>query len=332
MVCDALLKLAEWRNLPEPDREILFAAALLHDVAKPLSTKIEDGRVTSRGHSLRGSIQARRILWENGADFKSREQVCALVRHHQTPFHLIDRPAALRDLRRISQSTRCDLLAILASADALGRQSADQSTLLSHIGLFTELCRENDCLDRPWQFPSSLSRFEYFQREDRDPHYHAHDQSRCEVVLMSGLPASGKDSWIRRHAPGLPMISLDEIREEIGAPPVGNQGPVVQLAKDRARDFLRQGTGFVWNATNLTRDYRSPLIDLFTRYNARVRIVYVEAPSRSLFLRNEQRERVVPRQAIEQMMDRWEIADPSEAPVVEWWENGKSWTAHRQLI
>jgi putative nucleotidyltransferase with HDIG domain len=169
MVCQAMAALPEWRALAEADRDVLFTAALLHDVAKPAATRREDGRITARGHSRQGAIQARRILWESGAGMARREAVCALVRYHQTPFHLIERADALRMAILASQSTRCDLLAILARADALGRARHDREALLTRIDLFREFCREHRCLHAAWPFPSGLSRFEFAQREDRDP-------------------------------------------------------------------------------------------------------------------------------------------------------------------
>lgn len=325
MVCEALTSLKKWCDLVDADRELLFAAALFHDVAKPLCTRYEDGRITSRGHSQRGAIQARRILWENGADFEAREQVCALVRYHQAPFYLINRVDSLRMAFMISQSARCDLLALLATADALGRECKDQADLLVRIDLFREFCGEQQCLDHPRVFASSLSRFQYFRAEDRDPNYRAHDESKCEVVLMSGLPGAGKDTWIRRHAAHLPQISLDTIRQEIEAESTGNQGAVIQIARERARVLLRRGEGFVWNATNLSREIRSHLIDLFTAYQARTRIVYVESTHDRLFIQNQERANVVPFNAIERMIERWEIPDPMEAPCVEFWENGEAW-------
>jgi hypothetical protein len=90
--------------LPQAEREILFAAALLHDVAKPACTREEAGRITSRGHSLRGAIDSRGILWELDGPFQAREMVCGLVRYHQVPFHLIGRSDAQRMAYRISQS------------------------------------------------------------------------------------------------------------------------------------------------------------------------------------------------------------------------------------
>ena len=105
---------------------------------------------------------------------------------------------------------------------------------------------------------------------------------------MSGLPGSGKDTWIARHASELPQISLDTIREETGAEPTGNQGAVVQAAREKARVLLRSGDDFVWNATNLSREIRGQVVDLLTAYDARLKIVYVEA-SRDLFLLAEPR-------------------------------------------
>lgn len=322
MVCQALASFEEFRTLQEAERQILFAAALLHDVAKPLCTRHEDGRITSRGHSQRGAIMARRILWESGVDFAAREQVCALVRYHQLPFHLIDRPDAERTLYLISQSARCDLLTLLARADAEGRHCADKDGLVTHIELFRELSLEQGCLDKPKQFPSAHSRFLYFRTPGRDPGYLAYDAPRCEVTVMSGLPASGKDTWIARHLADLPQISLDAIRQEVEAGPTRNQGLVVQVAREQAREFLRAGRNFVWNATNLSREIRTQVIDLLAAYDAHVTIIYVESSHAALFEQNRNRDSVVPLSAIERMSDRWEVPGRTEGHEVEWWFDG----------
>jgi len=319
MVCEALAELKDWRTLPEKDRELVFGAALLHDVAKPACTRTEDGRITSRGHSPRGAIQARRIMWSLGFDFAEREQICSLVRYHQSPFHLINRPDSQRMAFLISLTTRCDLLALLARADALGRKCADQDKLLTQIELFREYCAEQECLNAPRKFPSNHSRFLYFRTPGRDPNYLAHDETTCTATLMSGLPGSGKSTWLDRQ--GLPQVSLDAIRIELGTGPVGNQGPVLQAAREQARAYLREGRDFAWNATNLNQELRTPLVDLFTSYGAAVRIVYVEAEHDTLFRQNEARTAEVPRQAIDRMMERWEVPSPAEAQEVDLWIN-----------
>lgn len=57
---------------------------------------------------------------------------------------------------------------------------------------------------------------------------------------MSGLPATGKDRWIRQHGSHWPVISLDAIRQKIKISPDDNQAPVVAEAKERAKEFLRE--------------------------------------------------------------------------------------------
>jgi len=39
---------------------------------------------------------------------------------------------------------------------------------------------------------------------------------------------------------------------------------------------MRKKQNFVWNATNITAQLRGQLIDLFTSYGGRVKVVYVE--------------------------------------------------------
>ncbi|ASZ14029.1 AAA family ATPase [Chitinophaga pendula] len=69
---------------------------------------------------------------------------------------------------------------------------------------------------------------------------------------------------------------------------------MIQAAKEQARVYLREGRSFVWNATNITRQLRSQLIDLFESYRASVDIVYIEMPYGLLTKQNMQRMAVVP--------------------------------------
>jgi predicted kinase len=319
MVCEALAALPAWRGMPEETQKVLFTAALLHDVAKPECTRTEaDGRLTARGHSRRGSILARRLLWQGGVPFSRREQVTALVRYHQVPYHLLDRPDPQRLALEVSQAARCDHLALLAEADVRGRICADQGRLLDNVVLFREFCREQGCLTGPRLFPTDHTRFLYFLREGRHPDVRAHEDFRAEVVLMSGLPGAGKDHWIRNHLPDWPVISLDALREELDVAPTDAQGVVLNRARERARGYLRQGRSFVWNATNVSRLLRGECIRLFADYNARVRIVYVEVAEGTLYEQNRRRPAPIPEAVIERLLDRWEVPARMEAHQVDW--------------
>jgi predicted kinase len=319
MVCEAMAALPAWRDLLEPQRRVVFAAALLHDVAKPDCTRTEpNGHISSRGHSRRGSILARQILWRLGVPFALREQVTALVRHHQAPYYLMERPHPQRPAIEISQTARCDHLALLAEADVRGRICRDQQRLLDNVALFAEFCREEGCLTAPRAFASDHTRFLYFRDEGRHPDVPAHEDFRAHVVLMSGLPGAGKDHWVRTNLPDWPVVSLDAVRGELGVDAGDDQGTVVSRARELAREHLRQRRSFVWNATNLSRQLRGECLRLLADYHAHVRIVYVEAAEEALFAQNRQRAARVPAEVIERLLDRWEVPDRTEAHVVDY--------------
>jgi predicted kinase len=319
MVCEALAALPAWRALPDGDRRALFGAALLHDAGKPDCTRVEpDGRISSRGHSRRGAVLARQTLWRMDVPFAVREEIAGLIRWHQVPYFLIDRGDARRLAIEISWTVRCDRLALLAEADVRGRVCSDQGRLLDNVALFAEFCRGEGCLDAPRPFASDHARFLFFRDEDRHPDAPAHEDFRADVVLMSGLPGAGKDHWIKNHLPDWPVVSLDALRGELDVGPADAQGPVVNAARDRAREHLRAGRPFVWNATNLSRQLRGPCVRLFADYRARVRIVYVEAPAGRLFAQNRRRPAPVPEVVLERLLDRWEVPDRTEAHRVGW--------------
>jgi putative nucleotidyltransferase with HDIG domain len=324
MVAEALISDAGWRALEQERRSALFAAALLHDVAKPACTQIApDGGVSSPGHARRGATMAREILTRGegfsvAAPFPQREAVTRLVRSHGLPLWFLEKRDPQRAVLAASMSAHLDNVAALAEADVRGRNCPDQQGLLERVALFRAYCEEQGCLTRPYAFASDHSRYVYFRDLTKEPTYAAYDDTTCEVTLMSGLPGAGKDTWIARHAPGLPMISLDAIRRELKITPADDQGAVVALAKSRARELLRRQQSFFWNATNITRALRMSLIDLFAAYSARVRIVYVDAPWEAILRRNQEREASVPEPVIARMLRKLEVPDLTEAHAVEW--------------
>jgi predicted kinase len=319
MVCEALLALPAYHALPPVDRSVVFAAALLHDVAKPCTTVVDDdGRLRAPYHAPRGALMARAILWRMGVPFALREQVVALVQHHQVPFYCIDRPDPRRAAITVAETARCQLLALLAEADARGRICARPALLLDQVALFAELCHEHGVLAGPHRFASDHSRFLYYRTPGRDPDYAAHDDTRCEVVVMSGLPGAGKSTYIAEHLRELPEVSLDALRAQLDIDAARSQGVVVAHAREAARQHLRAARGFVFNATSLTRQQRATTIDLLASYDARVRIVYVEVPAEVQARQNRGRENVVPAAVIERMMQRWQVPDCTEAHAVDY--------------
>ena len=324
MVVAELAHLDGWRALASQERMQVFAAALLHDVAKPQCTRVEEnGCISSRGHAWLGEYMARRILW-SGDEFASpppfamREQIARLVRFHGLPLHFLDKPQPEREVIAASMSGRLDYVALLAEADVRGRVCADQPALLEQVELFRGFCQELGCYDHPYQFASPHSRFVYFHSAHKHPDYRAYDDTTFEVVLMAGLPGVGKDTWIAQHLNGWPVIALDEIRKQLRVSPEENQGRVIQEAKEYARTYMRRQQSFVWNATNVTRRLRKQLVDFFVSYGARVRIVYLDAPLETILYRNRSRAAPVPETVISKLLDKLDVPDLTEAHTVLW--------------
>ncbi len=323
LVVEALVGLPAWRALPPVERALLFMAALLHDIAKATCTHWEDGRIVSPGHARTGAMLTRALLWAgDGFDapipFACREAIARLVRHHGLPLWFVDKPDPRRAVIAASQSVRLDHAALLAEADVLGRVSPDRRQLLDRLALFRDFCAEQGCYDRPRAFASDHSRFVYFRSECGDPDYAAHDDTAFEVVLLSGLPGAGKDTWATEHCADRPVIALDAIRQELGITPRAGQNAIGQAARECARDLLRRRQPFVWNATNISRPLRASLIDLFAAYGARVRIVYLDAPLAVLLQRNRARAAAVPEPVIRKMLHKLDVPDLTEAHQVEW--------------
>jgi predicted kinase len=319
MVCAALVSNSAWQQLPPIERSILFTAALFHDIAKPSTTQLgEDGRWHARGHGKKGGGMVRSLLAEMGTPFAIREAIVNIVTMGSLPLWFWDKPDPQRSVLFASQVSRCDWLALMADADLRGRICSDGQKFADSIALFQEFCQEQGCWDQPFTFASAQSRYVYFHKESGDPYYEAYDTTKFEVILTCAVPGTGKDYWIQQNYPDLPMISLDKLRSELGVAPTDNQGEVVAAAHSMARNYLRQQTAFVWNATNVISTQRRGLVELFADYGARVRIVYLEVPIERALQQNKDRQQVVPGAVIDRFRRRMEIPNCTEAHYLDW--------------
>ena len=314
MVVDALLGLPEFHRLPELDQQILLHAALLHDVAKPHCTIIENGQISSPRHAKVGEKVTREILWNYDHTF--REQVCALVRLHGLPVWGMEKGDPARAVILASWRVSNQLTYLLAKADVLGRICATRDELLYRVEIFRELCLENDCFDteRPWFNPHS--RFKYYWSENTFPS-EIYDDTRFNMIMMSGIAGSGKDTFCAKNYPDLPVISLDNIRRELKIKPDdrNGQGKVAQLAYSRAKDWCRQKQSFVWNSTNLTADLRARLIGTMSVYDPKITINYIETSLEDIFQR---RKADIKSSILERMIAQLDMPLPFEAHEVRW--------------
>ena len=319
MVVEALIGLPEFKALSDQDKHILVTAALMHDIEKRSTTMEEevDGqiRIISPRHAKKGEFTVRKMLYTTfSTPFKIREQICKLVRLHGLPLWAITQENPAKEVIYASTVVNTEHLAMLAKADVLGRICPNPEEVLLKIDLFKELCLENACFGKEKVFKSNYGRYLYFNKEEASPDYKPFDDLICTVTMMCALPGSGKDTYIKKQL-DLPILSLDDIRRENKIAPTDKKknGQVIQLAKEKAKEFLRSKADFVFNATNISTDMRSRWISLFTDYNARVRIVYIEVPFKVLKKQNANRTFKVPDQVIDKMLGRLEMPTVKEA-------------------
>lgn len=324
MVVSALLESAEYQAMPRERQVVVFLAALLHDVAKHSTTVIDPvtGKIGQPGHSRKGSVDARIALWDAGVPFATREAICRLIAVHQVPFHALgdNRQGKSPEyiVRNLSWQLDIPSLALLAEADMRGRICPDAQQVLDNIELFREVARDEGCYGQPRPFADAHTAVSYFRGADVHPDYPLFKEPGSEVIVMAGLPASGKDTWVSQHCPGLPVVSFDDAREELGLRHGKNEGMVAHHAVDKAKALLREHAPFVWNATHLSLQMRTKTLDLLYAYHASVRLVYLERPRTVLLRRNHRRDTSLTNKTLEGMLFKWEVPLPQEAHQVQY--------------
>lgn len=319
MCLEELLALEGYQRLSRAEQEVAFLGMLLHDIAKCSTTVVDPqtGQIGHPGHSRKGAIDARIALWDAGVPFEQREAICRIVGAHQYPMWALAGSRTGKSpeylVRWLSWQVNLRLLALVAEADMRGRICDDAQSALDNIELFRELAQEEGCFDAPRRFAEDHTRVSYFRGADVHPDYPLFQEAGSQVTVMCGLPASGKNTWVEAHRKGLPVVSFDDAREELGLKHGQNDGMAAHHAVDKAKELLRSKAPFVWNATHLSQSMRSKSLDLLFAYGAEVELVYLEHSRVELLRRNTRRDTSLSNKALLGMLHKWELPLPTEA-------------------
>lgn len=349
MVLDALYTLLDAPENQSLNAEIqreLVLAALLHDVAKPVTTRRAEirgvDRVVAPRHEARGRSYLAPRLLDLGLPYASIQQVLSLVGSHHEPKLLTVKDRSAGQYRRVARRVDTRRVALLELADMAGRVCPDRATQLEHVRWFAMASEEyapagwwdawrrffNDALgDRPESVRDRVvGEAIRLSEADRvssaeEAMYLSYQQAQAppELVILIGPSGSGKSTFARQtlsrgeHAHA--VISLDALREEL-AGDLSDQalnGQVRQEAKRRLRAALRPGKRVVWDATNLRADFRAAVAGAGFDYGALVTQVVFHKTIEGYNQGNRGRSTGVPQRVLDAQLDALEWPEVDEA-------------------
>nr|ALS92023.1 tRNA_CCA_actino: CCA tRNA [uncultured bacterium] len=109
------------------DREDLLVAlsVLCHDLGKPATTRLVDGRIRALGHDEAGIAPTRSFLGRITAEPALIEAIVDLVREHLRPSQFFQSGAGDPAIRRLATRVPIEILVRVARADHLGRSTRE---------------------------------------------------------------------------------------------------------------------------------------------------------------------------------------------------------------
>lgn len=301
--------------------DVQLLTTLFHDVAKAKTreeiVQPDRIRISHPYHSRISAQMAWVDMWQhNIGDIATRLQVYKQIQWHQRSYHIWKNTDMVRSALTYSIDAPWHDLIEFSICDNLGRISAHQQETVESLELLRMWLEEHNISNKQWH--SNSSKIFYFEKEGRDHTYHAQRPKGSNVIIMCGLPGSGKDTYVAENFCGLPVISMDQIRIALKIDHGDNQGPVIQTALETAKEYLRKKSPFVWNSTNLTRLARGKVIDLCRAYDAYTNIYIMGTDFQTTLAGNKSRKAVVPESVIYSMLNKWEPVSRIEAHEVNW--------------
>ena len=108
-------------------------------------------------------------------------------------------------------------------------------------------------------------------------------EARPAIIVVSGLPGTGKSYFCRRLAERSPFVILesDALRKQLFPTPTYSATESTHLFRTiyyLIEELLKKGTPVILDATNLAERHRERIYSIAEHVNARLILVRVEAP------------------------------------------------------
>ena len=298
--------------------KLLLASALFHDIGKAITTsKGKDGNWHAYNHEYEGERLTRYLLWNENVNL--REDICALVKYHMLPLNVFERKNYLEEIIKVSYNIPSwELLLLLKKCDITGSIQSNTVSKEKDFIVLKELemiCKQLGC------YGYNKIEMHFFSNRIKDSIKFEYEKTKkpLKVIVMIGLPGSGKDTFINnnlirdkkddkdflylcnisRNNNGnitgihrytkdeVCVICRDDIRAELGYCKAGEkvvldrkkEDKVSEVATEKMYEAAEEGKVIILNNINLKKEYRVEYARLLSNYDTEITYIYVEASS-----------------------------------------------------
>lgn len=333
MVLDELYQIFDTEQfIPTPEqRQILILAALLHDIAKPITTTVDEyGRVRARKHEEIGLNYLSFRILDLELPTESVIQILNLVGYHQKPKLLVIKDEPKTEYLKLCNIVDYELIYWLEIADMKGRTCEDLDEQLMYLDEFYRLCEQYlldySCdlqyLEDDSIYSEQVGNYKIIHGEmesfaEAKPKFFEYSQNHSHFVMIVGISGTGKSTLASQEYPYYHLVSLDKLRYLFNqGPRLGSkemEGKVIQEAKQMLKHAFHHKINVVLDATNLRRELREQLLTLAHNYNARSTIHVLMKPVSQIKKQNKQRCMEIPEEVIDKQIAKFQLPSENEA-------------------
>lgn len=334
MVVRRYFELRDRFRLSEEEREVLYWAAVLHDIGKTRVTKQVNGRWTSPGHEKAGLPMAMdHLLRRTELVPEARRKVLDLVRWHGIPLYFVKHQVPLDHLKLLGTRTDLRLLGIFTVLDFHGRiceNQAETITAIEHFQRVTVPKAEYEFApyaDLQAQYATwnlrhknaawnaiRLKNFSLLEKLRHAPERDSPPTFGKKVYMTIGPPLSGKTSYLAHQHPGLFRVDLAEhgLAESDLGDAYYEDRKLIEF-RHFLTIYLNRNRQVVLEGRNLKEKFRRRLTESIRDMNVAVEYLVFEAPLPPLFERDAQRPQPEGKEKIAALYHRFDLVHPWEA-------------------
>lgn len=348
-VIDEIYSQMDKNEIKGEERVICVLSALLHDIAKPLTTREREDpdrvKIIAPRHATRGRSYLAYKIFDLGLSYDSLTTILELVGlHHRPKWYVMDDKSE-SSYALLNRRVDPKFLYVLEMADILGRDCADRQTQIDYIELFRLFSEEYGVYGKgkdPFSRWFSITKKEigsyskdlnfleqavvqgfydyskgliYTPEEAASRAMGKLGKNFPQLIITCGPSGSGKSTWVSDNYGDFDVVSMDKIREKLTGERSDQSlnGKVIQEAKELLKVSLRKNGKVVWDATNLREDFRNLPFRIAKDYNSHITLAVFHMPESHFFDRNREREHQVPDSVLEGQLNSVQFPSINDA-------------------